>query len=139
MADYVALARCSNPSELAQLIGWAPSTYLDEFGYRFGGDNLIRMGIDYLLPFEPIYPLRSVFGVVSSSNLQRYSRLHLGQYLFYQIALLKPVERDKNRMLNTEVDPPKESYRYLSGIMNGFVQIAFTITEINNMKTNMGQ
>jgi hypothetical protein len=54
-ADYVALARCSNPSELAQLIGWAPSTYLDEFGYRFGGDDLIRMGIDYLLPFEPIY------------------------------------------------------------------------------------
>lgn len=53
--DYVALARCSNPSELVQLIGWAPSDYLAAFGYRFPGDDLIRLDANRLLPFEPIY------------------------------------------------------------------------------------
>lgn len=54
-SDYIVLTRCSNPFELVQLIGWAPSTYLDAFGYRFRDNDLIRLDAEYLLPFEPVF------------------------------------------------------------------------------------
>lgn len=52
-ADAYVLAKCSNPSELAQLIGWTPRKQLLTFGHRF--DERIRVGPEYLLPFEPIF------------------------------------------------------------------------------------
>lgn len=52
-ADYAVLARCSNPSEFVELIGWAHKSQLEWFGYQFPSKELIRLDARHLLPFEP--------------------------------------------------------------------------------------
>lgn len=49
-AERYVLAKCSNPSELAQLIGWAPRKRLLAAGHRF--DGRIRLAPEYLSVFE---------------------------------------------------------------------------------------
>lgn len=55
IADYVVLTRCTSPNELVQIIGWAPTSHLNAFGYRFSSQDLIRLDANYLIPFEPLY------------------------------------------------------------------------------------
>lgn len=40
-ADYAVLARCSNPSELAELIGWVHESQLEQFGFQFPDEESV--------------------------------------------------------------------------------------------------
>lgn len=54
-ADYFILARSKNPKVEAELIGWAPRHHLQHFGYQLPGDDFVRLDLEYLHHFRPIF------------------------------------------------------------------------------------